>query len=332
MQAPPCPIVTDVSLAASALAAGGLVAVPSETVYGLAAIASNDRAVARIFAAKQRPAFDPLIVHLPEVDWLKRVTEIPVSTASLVTKLAAAFWPGPLTLVLPKRTTVSDLVTSGLPGVAVRIPAHPLFRQVLLQVDEPLAAPSANLFGRLSPTTAQHVASQLANRIDLILDGGPCRVGMESTVLSLMGPQPRVLRPGGVTLEDLTAAIGTVELATTVGPMPDAPGQLPEHYAPRTQLVLHPNSWPADAPPLEHGPLGVLGFHQVPSGWCDRAESVEVLSRSGDMIEAAACLFAALHRLDARGLSQIVVGPVPDHGLGLAINDRLRRAAAGSGH
>jgi L-threonylcarbamoyladenylate synthase len=294
------------------------VAIPTETVYGLAANAFDPHAVAQIFVVKNRPEFDPLIVHIHSVDWLERVA---TSFPPAAQKVAAQFWPGPLTLVLPKSPEVPDLVTSGLPTVGVRVPDHPLTRSVLERAGFPLAAPSANLFGRLSPTTVEHVLDQLGNQIDLILDGGPCRVGVESTILDFSSDEPVLLRPGGVPLEQVEPLVGPVAVPVREGnARPTAPGQLPSHYAPRTQLQLV-QSVPEAALLPDAGAL--LARPRPLSGY----RLVEVLSTSGDLAESATRLFPALHRLDAAQLQRIVAERLPDEGLGRAINDRLERAA-----
>lgn len=323
------PLVTaspaEIARAADRLRSGGLVAFPTETVYGLGANAFDERAVARVFEVKGRPHFDPLIVHVPEFDALLPLVAEVTSSAR---KLADRFWPGPLTLVLPKRPCVPDLVTAGCPTVAVRIPDHPTALELLRVAAVPVAAPSANLFGRISPTTAQHVQDQLGNAVDLILDGGPCRVGVESTVLQLGDEGPTLLRPGGVSLEEIEEVIGPVQIpatatsAASVGLL--SPGTLPQHYAPRTPLTIGPAG---TAAPDWPGPLGLLAFREPPEA--AQYAAIEVLSRSGDLREAAAKFFAALRRLDAAGLAGIVAEPFPEHGLGRALNDRLRRAEHG---
>lgn len=321
MSSPP-PIGTSPETAARILREGGIVALPTETVYGLGANALDPQAVARIFAAKQRPEFDPLIVHVPDVGAARSLAE---EFPPLAEQLAERFWPGPLTLVLPKKNSIPDLVTSGLPHVGLRVPAHPLMHQVLQLANLPIAAPSANLFGRISPTTARHVADQLGDRVDYILDGGPCAVGVESTVLQL-ADKPRLLRPGGLALEDLEALLGPVEV---VRPTDDpgnksqvAPGMLPQHYAPRTPLRLIDTGNVITQ--LPQGKIGLLRFRDaldLP------ASAQEILSPWGDDRLAAANLFAALRRLDALNLDLIVAELLPERGLGRAINDRLRRAA-----
>ncbi len=299
--------------AATLLRAGGLVAFPTETVYGLGADATNDRAVAAIFAAKGRPQFNPLIVHVLDVEAAARE----VTFDQRAHEIAARFWPGPLSLVLPRGAAcrVSLLCSAGLPSLAVRAPNHPVARALLHATDRPIAAPSANPAGAISPTTAAHVARGLGGRVGLILDGGPCPLGLESSVLDLTGETPVLLRPGGVTREDLVSAIGPVALAgadTAIA----SPGMLESHYAPRLPVRLNAT----EAVPGE----ALLAFGPAPAG----AAVTENLSPSGDPVEAAANLFAALHRLDRPELSGIAVMPIPETGLGAAINDRLRRAAA----
>jgi L-threonylcarbamoyladenylate synthase len=301
------------------LSAGRLVAIPTETVYGLAANAMDALAVARIFEAKGRPHFDPLIVHAAG-------TEQALSLASdcppLARRLAEHFWPGPLTLVLPKVPQIPELVTSGLPSVALRVPAHPLTLQLLRLFGGPLAAPSANRFGRISPTTAEHVRSELGEAVSLVLDGGPCETGVESTIVSFVTGRPVLLRPGGLPLEALQELVGPLEVPAIDPAHPMAPGQLPSHYAPHTPLFLATAEAPPEAAGRKPGLL-LIGPGRVVSGY----ELIEVLSPSGDLREAAAGLFAALRRLDAAGLTGIVAELTTDHGLGRAINDRLTRAS-----
>lgn len=297
---------------------GGLVAFPTETVYGLGALARDGRAVAGLFAVKARPSFDPVIVHIASASALADLaSEVP----PLARVLAERFWPGPLTLVLPKRAEVPDIVTAGLPTVGVRVPRHPVALALLEAAGQPVAAPSANPFGSISPTTAQHVLDGLGDRIDLILDGGPCEVGVESTVLSLAGARPRLLRPGGITREELETIAGPVDLGEPA-PRPEAPGQLASHYATRTAIRLAAPGETAPPPGLR---AGLLRLAAVTPG--DGYAAVETLSAAGDLREAAANLFAALRRLDALGLELIVAESLPEAGLGAAIMDRLRRAA-----
>lgn len=299
------------------LQGGGLVAFPTETVYGLGALIRLPRAVAQVFAAKARPHFDPLIVHVLHAAQAETVAEVPASQRRRFETLARAFWPGPLTLLLPKRAGVPDLVTSGLPTVGVRVPAHPRALELLAAVGEPICAPSANPFGRLSPTTAEHVRAGLGDRVDLILDGGACAVGVESTILSLAGDAPEILRPGGVPHEAIEAALGeTVAVHADSAARIQAPGQLDAHYAPRTPLSILPAR-------ATGGRLGLLAFSRPRDGYA----AVEILSESRDLNEAAVRLFACLHRLDAAGLDGIEVEAVPETGLGLAIMNRLRKAA-----
>ncbi len=302
--------------AAALLAAGELVAFPTETVYGLGADARRDRAVAAIFAAKGRPAFNPLIVHVPDLAAAEALAEFDAGARAL----AGAFWPGPLTLVLPRRADagLSDLATAGLPSVALRAPAHPLAQRLLAAFGGPLAAPSANPSGRVSPTTRAHVLDGLGGRIAAVLDGGACPVGVESTVLGFEHGEAVLLRPGGLPTEAIEAALGR-PLGTAVAGRITAPGQLGSHYAPRVGLRLDAEGPGAGEAWLGFGPLATLrpGLN---------------LSASGDLTEAAANLFAHLRALDAlaaeAGLSGIAVAKIPETGLGRAINDRLRRAAA----
>ncbi|MCX7818015.1 MAG: L-threonylcarbamoyladenylate synthase [Kiritimatiellae bacterium] len=309
-----------VRTAADTLRAGGIGAFPTETVYGLGARAADARAVARVFEVKRRPTFDPLIVHVgDESGAMALAAEWPESAH----RLTRAFWPGPLTVVVPKRPDVPDIVTAGLPTVALRCPRHPVAAELLRALGEPIAAPSANPFGRTSPTAAEHVRETLGSEVDFVLDAGPCTVGIESTIVSLVAARPALLRPGGVPAEEIEAVVGPLDRPREVSPdRPESPGRLPRHYAPRTPLRLVPAG--ATARPGS-GRWGLLVFQRLPEvgGW----ERVEVLSRVGDLREAAANLFAAIRRLDEANLDGIAAELVPDSGLGLAINDRLRRAA-----
>jgi L-threonylcarbamoyladenylate synthase len=319
-----CPIGTDVERSASLIVHGGLVAFATETVYGLGANALEAHAVVRVFEVKGRPRFDPLIVHVADRSWIDRLA---ASVPENAKRLMERFWPGPLTLVLPKTRLVPDIVTAGLPSVGIRMPAHPSALRLLERAGTPIAAPSANLFGHVSPTTARHVAEQLGSRIDYILDGGPCSVGVESTVLDMTGKFPVLLRPGGLSREQLEEVIGRITSPSAASPddhPKPGPGMLTTHYAPRTPLVLLGQNEPL--PNLAR--IGLLAFVSEPP--LDRFVAVEILSPTGDLAEAAANLFAAMRRLDGQGLDLIVARAVPETGLGEAINDRLKRAARGS--
>ena len=309
--------------AARCLAQGGLVGFPTETVYGLGADASNPEAVARLYQAKGRPAFNPLIAHVSDLAAARRIGHLNVQA----TALAEAFWPGPLTLVLPKTAdcAVADLATAGLDTVAIRIPAHGIALEILRAFGGPVVAPSANLSGHVSPTTAAHVRNDLAGRIDLIVDGGAVAVGVESTIVGCF-ETPMLLRPGGLPREAIERVLGRAlaampEDAGHDSPAPLAPGMLASHYAPRTPVRLEAGRVAADEALLAFGPGMVAGS--------DAAKAVLNLSTRGDLNEAAANLFGYLRTLDTSGAHTIAVMPVPHHGLGEAINDRLRRAAVG---
>jgi L-threonylcarbamoyladenylate synthase len=307
--------------AAGMIRQGGVVAFPTETVYGLGADALNPLAVARVFEIKDRPYFDPLIVHIADRNEMSRlVTGFPPDAEKLIQRC----WPGPLTIILFKTEEVPDLVTAGLPTVAIRMPRHPMALRLIEEAGCPIAAPSANPFGYVSPTTADHVREQLGDRVDLILDGGPCEVGLESTILSFSGEKPRVLRFGGMPLEEIEAIIGRVELGSGKEEKPSSPGQLPRHYAPRTPIVI--DDWEKNLDAYRNRKTGLLAFRKVPgsSPFCD----VEVLSPEGDLREAAVNLFAAIRRLDGLNLDLILAESVPEVGLGRAIMDRLRRASS----
>lgn len=304
-----------ISDAAETLRTGGLVAFPTETVYGLGADATNARAVAGIFAAKGRPLFNPLIAHVADVGDASRYAILDHRAEAL----AAAFWPGALTLVLRKtpHCPIADLTTAGLDTVAIRVPSHPVAQALIRAAGVPLAAPSANRSGHVSPTTAAHVEADLADTVAIILDDGPSAVGIESTVVDLSGPTPVLLRAGGVMSEAIETVLG-VPLVRTIGDTerPSSPGQLASHYAPRATVRLGATTAEPGEALLAFGPASPN--HDGPS---------VNLSFTGDTIEAAANLFAALRRLDAEGVSTIAAMPIPDEGLGEAINDRLRRAA-----
>ncbi|QIP15463.1 threonylcarbamoyl-AMP synthase [Spirosoma aureum] len=310
---------TDVRVAAEFLQAGNVVGIPTETVYGLAGNAFNPDAVLTIFRVKNRPAFDPLIIH---TDSLTKVEQFVTSVPEPAQKLAQLFWPGPLTLLLPKHDHISDLVTSGLPTVAVRIPNHPLTLDLLRSIDFPLAAPSANPFGYISPTTAQHVADQLGDQIPYILDGGPASIGLESTIIGFENRKATVFRLGGMALEQIERIIGPVDVRTHSTSNPNAPGMLSSHYAPRKPLVLLK---PGESPqPDKHA--GALAFRELFGGISP--DNQRVLSPTGDLNEAAKNLFAHLRTLDALPVKVIYAEQLPNQGLGWAINDRLKRASA----
>ncbi len=306
-----------VDAAAKVLREGHAVALPTETVYGLAADALNPAAVTRIFEAKERPRFNPLIVHLPGVSWLEQVAEIQNETRDLLYKLIAKFWPGPLTFVLPRKKIVPDLVTAGLETVAVRMSAHPVFAETIREFGRPLAAPSANRFGRISPTTPEHVRDELDGRISLIVDAGATTHGIESTIVAIHPSQLELLRRGPISEEELKE-FGHITIGTDTRVR--APGQLPSHYAPRTPLLLvkDANSF---APREQRS--GLLAWR---SG-SNQFSEVRVLSPQGNLREAAMNLFRHLRELDYAKLDLIVAEELPDEGLGRAINDRLRRAA-----
>lgn len=306
--------------AARLLRAGALVAFPTETVYGLGADATDAQAVARIFAAKDRPRFNPLIAHLPDGASARGQGAFDGAAE----RLAEAFWPGPLTLVVPAHTgtSVCDLARAGLPSVALRVPASPLARDLLAALGRPLAGPSANRSGRVSPTRPEHVLADLAGRIAAVLDGGATPVGIESTVVACLGGPPRLLRPGGVTREALRAVLGHALAGAEDGDadQPVGPGLLASHYAPRARVRL-------DATRIEKGEAVLLFGPERPAGW-EGAHAVVDLSATGDLAEAAGQLFSALRALDASGADVIAVAPIPRIGLGEAIRDRLERAAA----
>lgn len=329
----------DIQQAAQALRDGRLVAIPTETVYGLGANARLEQALAGVFAAKDRPAFDPLIIHVASREAAGEVADFGQPWAKAA---AAAFWPGPLTLVLPKKAWVPDLATSGLPTVAVRCPGLELTRRLIAEAGVPVAAPSANAFGHLSPTTAAHVAAGLGERIDFIVDGGPCRLGVESTVLDLSMDPPLVLRPGGLSLEDIRSVVPTVQLFDRSTTSPRAPGQLPNHYAPGKPLYL----WPAGGLPTAREELdsipgspkirrpAALCFGEAVSGRlqaCGLYSKVYDLSAGGNVVEAAARLFAALHELESSDCDSIIAERLPETGLGRAVNDRLYKASVKNG-
>lgn len=310
----------DILKAKAILEEGGLVAIPTETVYGLAANALNAEAVAKIFQVKKRPTFDPLIVHTAHLDQAK---EYLLSIPDTAYRLAEAFWPGPLTILLNKKSIIPDLVTSGLDRVAIRIPAHPLSKQLLEILPFPLAAPSANPFGYISPTLPSHVNDQLGDSIPYILDGGPCSVGIESTIVGFESDEPFIYRLGGMSVEAIETIIGPVKTKSHSSSNPSSPGMLQSHYAPGTKLII------GDIDQLisrySDKNFAILSFQRkFKEISADRQLD---LSPAGDLSEAAQKLFTALRDLDKRGFDIILTQLVPDTGLGRAINDRLRRAA-----
>ena len=303
------------------LRAGESVGLPTETVYGLAADALNPIAVAKIFEAKERPRFDPLIVHLPDRDWLEEIANVPAQDRQLILKLTDRFWPGPFTIVLPKREIVPDIVTAGLGTVAVRISVHPVFSEIIQAFGAPLAAPSANRFGRVSPTTAQHVVDELNGRIHLIVDAGATTHGIESTIVTVHDGKIDILRRGPITAEQLSE-FGTIDIVKSRDKV-SAPGQLTTHYAPKTplRLIEDANSFSPD----KNQRVGLLAWNPVKSE--KTFAVIRCLSERQDLREAATNLFRYLRELDARDLDLIIAEQVPDRGLGAAIMDRLRRAA-----
>jgi len=308
----------DINRARAILEQEGLVGIPTETVYGLAGNALSEKAVSNIFLVKNRPSFDPLIVHVSGVDaLLKYSNEIP----DLALKLVEHFWPGPLTLLLPKKEVIPDLVTSGFDRAGFRCPRHPMALELLSNLTFPLAAPSANPFGYISPTTAEHVQLQLGNQLDYILDGGPCEVGLESTIIGFDQDQPIIHRLGGIEIDSIERIIGKVSHAQLSNNLPQAPGQLTSHYAPRKKMVV------GDIAQLisNHSDesFGILSFstdYQI--------KNQRILSPTGDTLEAAKNLFRYMRELDQSSAKLIFAEWVPESGLGAAINDRLRRASA----
>ncbi|HCD88966.1 MAG TPA: threonylcarbamoyl-AMP synthase [Algoriphagus sp.] len=313
----------DIIRAKSLLEAGKLVGIPTETVYGLAGNALNPDAVASIFETKKRPSFDPLIIHSDSMEKIKRwVLEIPEKLKIL----ADEFWPGPLTLLLPREAIVPDLVTSGLDRVAVRIPSHPLTLELLKSLEFPLAAPSANPFGYISPTRPEHVQKQLGDQIPYILDGGACKVGLESTIVGIEDEQIFIYRLGGLDVREIEALVGPVQIKTHSSSNPAAPGLLESHYAPTKPFILGDLDQLIQDHQNKKVRMGILSLQRTFSNL--PIESQMILSEKGDLKEAAQNLFAAMRALDEQDLDLILAERMPDHGLGKAINDRLNRAAA----
>lgn len=306
--------------AASIIRNGGLVAFPTETVYGLGANGLDSIASSKIFEAKMRPHFDPLILHIYDRD---QIQDIAVLNNPDIDKLLDAFWPGPLTIVLPKKDSVPDLITSGHSTVAIRMPSHEVARLLLKETGLPVAAPSANRFGCLSPTTAEHVNSQLSGRIDYILDGGACNVGVESTIMSLEDDRFELLRPGGLPLEEIEKVIGKVHIKKSDGKNPNAPGMLKSHYAPKTRLILfNGENLPEE---IIGKKTGALLFKENKANY--KFDAVRVLSERADLREASSNLFKYLHELENLDLELIIAETIQEQGLGRAIMDRLSKAA-----
>jgi L-threonylcarbamoyladenylate synthase len=311
----------NIDRAANALLQGKLVAIPTETVYGLAANALDEKAVLSVFEAKQRPFFDPLIIHLPSMEAVKRYA---ILNDERLIKLATTFWPGPLTLLLPKKEIIPPIVTSGLERVAVRVPQHPLSLQLLEKINVPLAAPSANPFGYVSPTTAEHVNKQLGGKVDYILDGGPSSVGLESTIIGIEDNTVCIYRLGGLVLEEIEEVVGKLELRINNSSDPKAPGQLKNHYAPKKPLYLVGN--PAEL--IDKNPdkkITVLTFGD--KSYPGSGMQLLNLSKTRDLKEAALNLFSYLRLADENDTDMVICEKLPDEGLGKAINDRLRRAS-----
>ncbi|MEL7022075.1 MAG: L-threonylcarbamoyladenylate synthase [Bacteroidota bacterium] len=316
----PTIIDTNIQRAADILKAGGLVAIPTETVYGLAANIYDENAIQKIFALKQRPLFNPLIVHIHALEQLPAlVQELPSNARAL----AARFWPGSLTLILPKKQNIPDVITAGKDTVGIRMPHHPLALSLLRKLDFPLAAPSANPFTAISPTRPEHVKQYFDGRLQMVLDGGACRNGIESTIIGFDGDTPILYRLGAVAVADIEAVVGRVEVRNHKEVAPDAPGMLAKHYAPRTPTYLVDDVAQFIKDRKEQQ-IGAITFQHPTTS--ERAHIAKVLSARGDLQEAAARLYAILHELDSLSLDIIVAERLPDHGLGQSINDRLGRA------
>ena len=316
----------NIDRAAWIIKSGGIVAFPTETVYGLGADALNPEAVSRIFEAKERPFFDPLIVHITDLDWME---EIAADVPDKAEKLISGFWPGPLTVVLKKTQTVPDIVTAGLDTVAIRMPLHQVARKIIRAAGRPVAAPSANPFGYVSPTRAEHVLKQLDDRVDMIIDGGSCAVGVESTIIKI-DDRDRVflLRHGGIGVEEIEALVGAVQQDYhNDNDKAEGPGQLPYHYSPSTPVKVVRDLSQLN---ISDGNNGLIYYKM--RGVCPRDDRVAFMSRDGDLRECASNLFSILHRLDSLGLDCIYAEEVPEAGLGRAIMDRLRKAEARSNY
>ena len=313
-------ISTDLSKAVELLNNEELVAIPTETVYGLAGNIFSEKAVKAIFETKERPFFNPLIVHIPNIDYLETIVEAVPEKAKL---LAEAFWPGPITLVLKKKSIIPDLITGGKDTVAVRIPNHPLTLDLLSKLDFPLAAPSANPFNRISPTKAEHVESYFKDKIKMVLDGGACKSGIESTIIGFENGEPIIYRLGSTSIEAIEAVVGTIEIKNKKEVAPEAPGMLERHYAPKTKTILTTNIAEA-IETYKDLKIGLLTYNDILND--DAIAYKIVLSEGKNLEEAASKLYDALHQLDQQQLDIIIAEQLPDYGLGKSINDRLQRA------
>lgn len=314
----------DISKAVAILKKESLVAIPTETVYGLAGNIYSENAIKSIFETKQRPLFNPLIVHIPSANYLENIVSYIPKKAKL---LADKFWPGPLTLVLPKKDNIPDVITAGKTTVAVRVPNHPVTLELLKQLDFPLAAPSANPFNRISPTTAQHVESYFKNKIEMVLDGGACKNGIESTIIGFEDDTPIVYRLGSISIEDIKAVVGEISVKNKKENNPEAPGMLNKHYSPSTPTVLSINV----SEELKKHPNKRIGILSFKTSFENHAVQHQIIvSAKGDLAEATSKLYDALHELDNLDLDIIIAEIFPDFGLGKSINDRLQRAAHSS--
>jgi len=310
----------DISKAVALLNQEKLVAIPTETVYGLAGNIFSEKAIDSIFKTKQRPLFNPLIVHIPSIDYLESIVARIPEKAKL---LAEVFWPGPITLVLKKKEVIPDVITAGKDTVAVRIPNHPMTLELLKQLDFPLAAPSANPFNRISPTSAEHVESYFKNDIKMVLDGGTCTSGIESTIIGFENDEPIIYRLGSTSIEDIENIVGSVEIKNKKNSVPNAPGMLARHYAPNTKTILVTDI--TDAIKQFQGKnIGILAFENEIKNKAIKFQIV--LSKTGNVSEAATNLYSALHQLDEQGLDIIIAERLPNHDIGKSINDRLQRA------
>jgi L-threonylcarbamoyladenylate synthase len=313
-------ISSDISKAIELLNKEDVVAIPTETVYGLAGNIYSEKAIRKIFEVKQRPLFNPLIVHIPSIDHLEKIVrEFPVKAQ----KLAEAFWPGSLTLILPKRLNIPEIVTGGKDTVGVRIPNHPVTLSLLKQLSFPLAAPSANPFNRISPTSSDHVKAYFENTLPMVLEGGECKNGIESTIIGFENNEAILYRLGAISIEDIEKIIGKIQIRNTSETTPNAPGMLAKHYAPRTKMYLL-DDLDKFIENNKSKKIGILKFKENLN--TASVEHIEILSKSGDLKEAASKLYSTLHKLDSLNLDLIVAERFPDVGLGKSINDRLERA------